>query len=271
MTALGGPARQTALPTPFQPPVSTPTATPAPGSTTVEWQHYQRPSLDGVVQQSSIEETSAPGPADGRPAGDVTRFSLDPDARFDSSGYIAPRVEVYGRIPTPSSLDPTKWPDPVGSVRYYTFSLFLPTDFQTKTGSDWVVLTQWKGLDGGSPPLSIEVKDDHLRLGGTRANEGLIPDDGDLGPIVKGQWTTLTVGMKLSTQADDGWVEVIRDGSLVVQRTQVATMDTVDNHVDPIYLKQGIYQNAAWSTTHVVYASAVAISTSPPTSSGSSP
>jgi Polysaccharide lyase len=234
-------------------------------TTTVIWDHFQRPSLNGVVQQSSIQETDAPGPAAGRPTSKVMRFSLDPAARYVSAGYSAPRVEVYSRMPASPTLVPASdWPDPVGSVRWYTFSIYLPSDFQTSTGTDWVDLTQWKGLEGGTPPIALEVKKNTLRLGGARTNAGLIPNGGILGALPLGQWTTLTVGMSLSTSATDGWVEVRRDGVTVLPKTFVSTMDMVAGHVDPIYLKQGIYQNAAWTQTHVLYAGPVVISTAAP-------
>lgn len=233
-------------------------------SSTVEWQVYQRPSIGNAVQKSSIQQAPAPGPAAGRPPSEVMRYELDKGALFTSSGYTAHRAEVYGRMPTSTSAPATAWPDPEGAVRWYTFSVYMPTDFATTADTKWLVITQWKGLNGGSPPVALEVKRDGLRLGGTRTNRGLIPNDGALGPIPRGKWTTLSVGMRLSASPTTGWVEVIRDGKTVLPRVHVATMDTINGKTDPIYLKQGLYQDSSWSVPHVIYFSPVTVSATPP-------
>lgn len=226
------------------------------------WTYQQKPSLNGVVQTSSIQTVDAPGDAAGRPAGKVTKFTLNPAARYANGSYIVPRVEQYSRYPVRTNIDPTAWPDPVGSTRWYTFSIYLPADFQTTTTTPWVVLTQWKGLRGGTPPLDIEVHKDYLKMGGSRATG--LPNDANIGEIPLGKWTTFNVGMSLSTDASTGWLEVVRDGAVVIPKTSMATMDTVGGTVDPIYFKQGIYQNAAWTKTHVSYASSVLVSATAP-------
>lgn len=223
---------------------------------TIAWQVYQRPSSAGRERQDSIQvATSAMRPSEVQAPDVITRFELRPGDLYDSSGYVASRAEVYGRLPTPSSTAPSEWPDPVGSTRWYGVRLFVPDDFQTTDDTSWIVVTQWKGLRGGSPPLALEIKRDSLRLGGARTNAGLIPNDGSLGPLRRGQWTTLHVGISLSPDPMSGWVEVWRDGAQLIPRTSVATMDTIGGVVDPIYIKQGIYRGGpAWSeTTHVLY------------------
>src|SRR5690606_35948996 len=101
-----------------------------------------------------------------------------------------------------------EWPDPAGSERWYGFNVYFPTDFTTKTdASYWFSFMQLKGLNGGSPPINIEVKRNNFRLGGTRTNSALIPNDGTLQAIVKGQWYRFVIGVKLSTDPAVGWVE----------------------------------------------------------------
>lgn len=231
---------------------------------TVEWQVYQRPSIEDVVQESSITTHVAPGPVAGRPGTIVHRFELDPRARYANGEYVVGRVEVYGRHAEPGDTPAEQWPDPPGSTRWYTFSLYVPPGWQTTTGKEWVVLTQWKGFKGGSPPLSIETKRQQLRLGGPRTNAGDIAGDGLLGDLVPGEWTTLTVGIHFSTSKDEGWVEVDRDGETVVPKTSVATMDVINGKPDPIYLKQGLYQDASWTATHILYASEVTVTDTKP-------
>ena len=158
----------------------------------VTWQALQRPSVAGV-RADRIQQVPAPdGP--GRPEGKVLRFELRPGDTFESSGYQASRVEVYGRHAASNAAPPEQWPDPVGSVRWYSFQLFVPADFVTATDTRWLTFMQWKGQQGGSPPIALEIKRDGLRLGGTRTNAGLIPDGGALGALTKGAWTHLVVG-----------------------------------------------------------------------------
>nr|WP_231134371.1 heparin lyase I family protein [Motilibacter deserti] len=203
----------------------------------------------------------------GRQDGDVT----------DTGGYLANRAEVYGRTPlTPMSTTPAEqWPDPVGAERWYTFSLYVPADFQAATDATWLTLTQWKGFRGSSPPLALEIKRNNLRLGGARTNSLKIPNDGNLGAIARGSWTELTVGMRLSTDPMVGWVEVRRDGKPALARTNVATMDTytaADGSVrpDPLYLKQGIYRANTWPVTHVLYFGPVVVADRAPATTPSS-
>jgi hypothetical protein len=212
------------------------------------WQSVQEPA-----GTDRITVVSAPGDAQDalRPSANVMRVELRPADRTDTSGYLAPRAEVFGRAATPMSQSADRWPDPVNAIRWYAFSLYVPSDFTFATDAKWLTLTQWKGLRGGSPPIALEVKRGNLRLGGARANAGLLPVT-DLGPIIKGRWTRLVVGMRLSNIATQGWVTAYRDGTLRVPQTSVATMDTINNLPDPVYLKQGIYRDDTWTVTHVL-------------------
>jgi hypothetical protein len=148
----------------------------------------------------------------------------------------------------------------VGSERWYTLRVYFPASFPLRSDATWLDFTQWKGYHGGTPPIALEIKRSNLRLGGDRGNRGLIPNAGNLGPIALGHWTKITVGMHLSTSSTDGWVEAYRDGTLVVPRTPMATMDTYEGAPDPIYLKQGIYRSAAWDVGQVLYFSAMQVS-----------
>ena len=196
----------------------------------------------------------------------MLRYELRAGDVYTSSGYAANRAEVYGRIATPAATPAAQWVDPVGSERWYTFALYIPSDFLTTSDTKWLTFTQWKGLRGGSPPIALEIKRDHLRLGGARSNAGLIPGNGDLGPLSIGAWTTLTVGMSLSTDDESGWVEVWRDGALALPRVSVATMDVIGGQPDPIYLKQGIYRDSSWTCTHVMFMGPVQVMSARPTS-----
>lgn len=216
------------------------------------WQGVQQPS--GTQRITTV---SAPGdPGDPyRPTERVMRAELRPGEVTNTGGYIAPRAEVYGRLMKPTSSPATLWPDPVNSVRWYAFEVFVPADFTTATDTKWIDITQWKGQYGGSPPIAVEIKRASLRIGGKVG--ALLPNLGDLGPLCKGCWTQLVVGIRHSPDPTAGWVEVYRDGVQKVARTPLATMDYYGSEPDPTYLKQGIYRTAAWGVTHVLYFSPI--------------
>jgi len=236
------------------------------------WRSEQEPRTGGVgpVQNGRITivtGSDVPGTGLAKPTGamrvelkpyESTLGARDGDVTI-TSGYAANRAEVFGRYPvTPATGTPAAdWPDPAGSVRWYSSALLVPVGFQFATDSNWIVITQWKGLHGGSPPVSLEIKRGALRLGGTRTKSRLMPNYGNLGKIVPGTWTSLTVGISLSTDPTQGWVSVYRDGVNVMPQTAMATVDTVKTATgtapDPIYLKQGIYRARSWKTDATVF------------------
>lgn len=242
------------------------------------WRSEQEPRVAGTGPTETgrirvVTGADVPGTGPAKPTGamrvELEPYESRPGARDGdvtvTSGYAANRAEVFGRYPdTPAtSTPPADWPDPVGSVRWYSFALLVPVGFQFATDSNWIVITQWKGLRGGSPPVSLEIKRGALRLGGTRTNSRVIPNDGNLGRIVPGTWTQLTVGLKLSTDLAQGWVEVWRDGENISPRTAMATMDTMQTssgpQPDPLYLKQGIYRARSWKTDATLYFGPMAV------------
>jgi hypothetical protein len=195
-----------------------------------------------------------------RPAGGALRAELHRGDVTRTGDYKASRAEVFGRIAS-RGTDPKRWPDPVGSTRWYAFSLYLPKGFCTGPDTRWLTITQWKGLNGGSPPVALEVAGGRLELGGKHIHR-------PLGALPIGRWTRLVVGMHLSPDAKEGWVEVIRDGRTVVNRTSSATMDSYvkngEKLVDPIYLKQGIYRSSAWRCKQAIYFGPPSITSSRP-------
>ena len=178
--------------------------------------------------------------------GRVMRVELRPGDITDTGGYRANRAEVYARHHTGSRSAPAhEWADPIGSTRWYGFDLYIPAGFVTDpTGLVWESLMQWKGAWGGQPAIALEVKQDRLQLAGASGRN-------DLGPLAKGRWERLVIGVHF--HPDQGWVEVARDGVTVLPRTHRPTMQWRSPGVaDPTYLKQGIYRDPRWTVTHVV-------------------
>jgi hypothetical protein len=119
-------------------------------------------------------------------------------------------------------------------------------------------VVQWKGRTGGSPPEAIEARRGTWELVacGTRYA---------LAPITPGMPVTFDVGMFLSADRAQGWIEAWVNGVRVVSRRSCATLDrfwdasALVSKTDPIYLKNGIYRSYAWDAldvTHVLYYSA---------------
>ena len=224
------------------------------------WTAAQYPSVNGVAQPSRIQFGPAPGsPSDPNlPTTSVARFELDPYYTApglaagdvtDTGGYLANRVEVYGRYGGPA-LPADQWPDPVGSVRWYSFSVYIPADFPTSTSSSqWFDFTQWKGLNTGSPPVAMEIRGTNFYLGGSNSSQ-------NLGSIDPGTWTHFVVGMDFSTSSSTGWASVYKNGSLLIDQYPTQTMNTWTvagvTGADPNYLKMGIYRSKTWNVTQVI-------------------
>lgn len=210
------------------------------------------------VQLASGASVPARGTA-GAPA-TALRVTLAAGDVTATGGYSAPRTEVYGRMPVDTASPATDWPDPVDSERWYSFQVYVPSDFALATGTQWITITQWKGRDDGSPPVALEIKRDNWRLGGTRTNAGLVPNDGILRPLKLGQWTSFRIGLHLSLDPTIGWVQVFIDGSEALPRTHMATMDLINGQADPVYLKQGLYASREWTVGHVLYFGPMSVS-----------
>ena len=162
------------------------------------------------------------------------------------------RAEVYGRHASPRDTPAAQWPDPIGSTRWYGFDLYLPSSFATDpTGLVWLAFTQWKGRDGGQPAIALEIKRDRMEMAGASARN-------DLGPIKRGQWERIVVGVHFDP-TNAGWVEVHRDGVQALGRTNRPTTTYVNGEPDPIYLKQGLYRSSRWTVPHTLELGPVSI------------
>ena len=223
------------------------------------WQMEQEPSIGGELQTDRILALPAdrmPGPPKGEAPVSVMRVELRPfdgahGDKTNTSGYVANRAEVAGRSPAAGPPPPAaRWPDPPGSTRWYGFSIYLEPHWAfapvERASTDWLVLMQWKGANGGSPPLSLRVEGNRWTLSGHGHTRSL-------GTATPGRWVRFQIGVRLSPSAGAGWVEGWRDGRHVLPRAHQATMDEIRGQVDPVYLKQGIYRATTWRTTAVAY------------------
>ncbi len=124
--------------------------------------------------------------------------------------------------------------------------------FPLTTDTKWLVLTQWKGLHGGQPPVSINVRKNEYQLDGSRI---IATTKGrrSLGTVSFNRWVRFVIGVRWISNENTGSVAVWRDGKLVASATSLRTMDRWNNAPDPIYLKQGVYRSSDWTQTHVAY------------------
>lgn len=95
---------------------------------------------------------------------------------------------------------------------------------------------QWHA-GSGSPPLCLEVhSDDKLYVqSNARGSRWSIP----IGDIARGQWVDYVLHAKFSQDSSVGFVEMSRNGAVVVPRTSKRTMTSRES-----YLKQGLYRDA---------------------------
>jgi hypothetical protein len=231
------------------------------------WQKIQTPKSLGRPQLDRIRLVDAPGSSSdpNRPKTSVMRVEVRP---FDhggpqgdvtqTSGYRASRAEVYGRFAT-SGTPAEHWPDPVGSTRWYSWSMYVPPDWaESGEDSHWLDLSQWKGEYTGSPAVALGVKGRALVLDGKRVHVPLVA-------LSRGRWIAVRVGIHFSPSKSVGWVTVSINGRTVLPMTHGATMNTYAKHgqevVDPIYFKQGIYRSDSWAQTQVAYFGPVKIGT----------
>ncbi len=139
-----------------------------------------------------------------------------------------------------------------GDERFYGWSTLWPNDYPlTPT---WQSSTQWhhSGSDGAPPVRFI--------LGCSAADCGVgLPDTlffivtghnvWTTQPLQLGVWHNFVLHIKWSSDPSVGFVELWLDGKQVVAKTNLATLYAGQT----VYLKQGLYRDAATAPTAVLY------------------
>lgn len=128
-----------------------------------------------------------------------------------------------------------------GDERWYQFAVKFGEGFRPPR-SEWCIWMQWHP-GHSSPPFVLNVLQ-----GGQVSLFDMWQDPEIIAPTVDaGTWHDYVVRARFSNNADNGWVEVWRDGELVVPRTNHQTMNSASN-----YLKLGLYRDDE-SHTQVIY------------------
>ncbi|MGQ0573027.1 MAG: polysaccharide lyase [Pseudonocardia sp.] len=199
----------------------------------------------------------------------VTRGGDDPeivdDPRFVREGSYALRIG----IPTAETddnkdgacCDPRSELEPdIGDIRegddlWFGFSTLLAADFPAD--AEWQVITQWKQRADGSPAVSLNVEDGkYLLRGGAGHPDEIDPFNQELAAAIPGEWSDWVVHIRFSPDANDGFVEVWRNGAQVLDRfsPQSGTMYPGEDGDDAeSYLKIGYYRNGEISRPGVLY------------------
>jgi len=137
-----------------------------------------------------------------------------------------------------------------GQEKYYGFSVLLPSDYPTNTG--WSLVVQWKGIHTGSPPISLNLRNDRWMLN-YRPNV----NSGELhkwdAPVVKGQWANFVLHVKWSANPAVGFIEMWYNGVLVVPKFATSTMHTNGSLPINNYVAMGLYRDASISTNVILY------------------
>ncbi len=129
-----------------------------------------------------------------------------------------------------------------GDERIYRWSTMPAPGYQPSSLSNYEVILQWKNEGTGSPPMAFEIEGPNYAV---KTPSGLR----SAGPINAGQWTDFELRAKFSASASTGWVELRRNGSVVIPRYSTANMRPGLRN----YLKMGLYRGSSASTTGTVY------------------
>ncbi len=141
-----------------------------------------------------------------------------------------------------------------GDDLYFGFSTYLAPGFPTSGG--WQVITQFKHNFDGSPPLSLNVENGQFSVQGGYGNPSgpqhfLKP----VGPATTGQWSDWVLHVKFSPDPSVGFVEVWRDGALVLPRFAPGsgTMYPGPGGQAASLLKIGPYRDSSIATPGTMY------------------
>jgi hypothetical protein len=134
--------------------------------------------------------------------------------------------------------------EPVGSEYFYRFNTMFASDFPS--ARTWQVFAQWHHEgSSGSPPVEFYVYGEEVRLN-IGGDPGVIVWKA---PLVRGQWQDFILHVRWSPDASVGFVELYRNGQLVLPKRSIATQYPGMLN----YLKVGLYRSDTVTQTGVVY------------------
>jgi polysaccharide lyase-like protein/F5/8 type C domain-containing protein len=129
-----------------------------------------------------------------------------------------------------------------GDEYFYRWSTMFASDYPS--ANTWQLFTQWHHSgNNGSPPVEFYVNGEtiYLRVNGSTVVWST--------PLVRGQWQDFIFHVKWSSNASVGFVELYRNGQLVLPKRSAATLYSGQTN----YLKVGLYRNSTIAPVGVVY------------------
>ena len=142
-----------------------------------------------------------------------------------------------------------------GTDLYYAWSTMFPAEYPNVTGSGmFQIFTQWHQAQaiGNAPPVVMNIVEDHMRLTNYITSAVLWE-----APIDRGVWHDFIVHAKWSSNASVGFLELWVDGQKMVDHAYGPTLFPGTW----VYLKQGLYRNAAIVPTAVLYHDGMTVAT----------
>jgi hypothetical protein len=141
--------------------------------------------------------------------------------------------------------------DPIGSERWYAFSVFVPTSWMYDVNK--VHLVQWHGSEdpgetgfGRNPPLTIMIVKSQLvirQLWSARRIQSTNENRADIwkGSLEKGKWIQFVFHMKWSYKSD-GFLDVWKNGTRIINQRN--RPNCYNDAIGP-YFKLGLYWPSA--------------------------
>jgi hypothetical protein len=137
-----------------------------------------------------------------------------------------------------------------GDERYYSWSTLWPSDYAS--ANTWQLFTQFHHTGpNGSPPVEMFARGEKLYLRVSGSDVWQVP-------LERGRWHDFVLHVKWSPNASSGFVELWYDGKLSLPKTYGATLFEGQS----VYLKQGLYRDAAVSPTQTIYHDGMTVATS---------
>jgi hypothetical protein len=137
-----------------------------------------------------------------------------------------------------------------GEEAWFHWYTLFPVSFVSSPS--WALVTQFhSGGDGVPLAINLHGEELELRVMGHYWDARGQWDAGELwhAPLQRGEWMEFLLHVRFSADWSKGFVELWKDGELVVPLTQTATLDPGDS----VYLKQGLYRDRTISWEQTVY------------------
>lgn len=195
-------------------------------------------------------------------AGGAEPPTLETDPAHVRDGRFALRMTIPGEnngegicCGSRSEVEPLVHNLHEGDDLYFGFSTQLGDGFPVQ--ESWQVITQWKNNFDGSPPVQFTVENGQYQLSGgaddPREEEPFVKS---LAPATTGEWVDWVVHIVFSTDPTKGYVEVWKDGDLVLPHYNPPTgtlYPTPDDSKPASYLKVGYYREPDIAEPGTVY------------------